>query len=391
MFSDLHVEQSSEALKGTQIDLVITGSIGSVESVRFARSLRRLGAQVFPWLTKGASQFVTTTALEWACNQKVMTDFSGLESHLATRDGVVIAPASMNTIGAIAQGLASNPALALIASYLGQKKPVLVMPNMHDSLMQNPATQKSIKTLEDYGCTILQARTEEGKQKFPDPHILADQVAHCFNQSESQILVSFGTTRGYIDDVRYISNYSSGSLGSHITEELYRWGVKVTAIAGPCKILPQSYCKLIHIKTNEELKQALCDEAKKCQSGVFATSVLDYAPAKRVTGKIKSNQETMSLELVPTEKLIGKHDFPDGKKVGFKLEPGITTTAAKAIASDYMSKYKLSLFIVNSMSEVSEHKHTAIVFEREKTQIGEPLTVEGKRGLAQHIVKHLLT
>ena len=174
--SDLQVNSISNSLSGKSIDVVITGSIGSVESVRFLRSLRRLGADVFPWLSKGAFQFTTETAVSWAAAQPVTTEFSGTASHIALRDACVIAPASASIIAKIANGITDTPTSALIASYLGQGKPVLLMPNMHDSLLQAPAVSENLNKISSW-IHMLQPRQEEGKQKFPEPKHLADQVS----------------------------------------------------------------------------------------------------------------------------------------------------------------------------------------------------------------------
>ena len=96
---DLHVTASSDALKGRRIDVVVTGSIAAVEAVRFIRSLRRLGAEVTPWLSQGGSSFITPMALTWAAGKETIVGFSGSASHIATGDAVVVAPASSSIIG----------------------------------------------------------------------------------------------------------------------------------------------------------------------------------------------------------------------------------------------------------------------------------------------------
>ena len=179
--SDLQVNSISESLSDKSIDVIITGSIGSVESVRFLRALRRLGADVHPWLSKGAQLFTTETAVSWAAANPVTSQFSGTASHIALHDACIVCPASANFLSKIANGITDTPESALVASYLGQGKPVLVMPNMHDSLLQAPAVSENLKKISKW-THILEARQEEGKQKFPEPKDLADEVSHVLNQ-----------------------------------------------------------------------------------------------------------------------------------------------------------------------------------------------------------------
>ena len=210
---DLDVTRLSDALNGRRLDVVVSGSIGAVESVRFLRALRRLSASVTPWLTKGGAQFVTPLALSWAADAPAISEFTGTAPHIGTTDAVVVAPASASLIGKIAHGITDTPAAALVTSYLGQGRPVILVPNMHDSLASAPAVLRNLERVSGWpGVTVIRARTEEAKHKFPDPATLADEVAHQVNRERHALpttLVTMGTTRGYVDRVRYFSNYSS--------------------------------------------------------------------------------------------------------------------------------------------------------------------------------------
>ncbi len=300
MSSDLTVKLTSSALAGKNIDVVIAGSIGAVESVRFLRSLRRLGAEVQPWLTQGGSLFTTETALSWAAAKPCRMSFEGSASHISLGDACIIAPASASILAKIAGGVTDTPASALIASYLGMKKPVYIVANMHDSMYESPFVQENLQKILSY-CQVLEARREEGKQKFPEPATLADEVAHRLNKNSHSVLITMGTTRGYIDDVRYISNYSSGALGSRIAEEFYRQGFLTSVVQGPCPIIPRCYTKLIPVETNVEMGKAVKDCEKLGLTGaVFAASVLDFVPTQRKSGKIRSSDQ-------PTSRRIGQH------------------------------------------------------------------------------------
>lgn len=379
MVSDLTVKLGSDALAGKNIDVIVAGSIGAVESVRFLRSLRRLGAEVQPWLTQGGTLFTTETALSWAAARPCRRGFEGSASHISLGDACVVAPASASILAKIASGITDTPASALIASYLGMKKPVYIVANMHDSMFESPFVQENLRKIRTY-CHILGARQEEGKQKFPEPAVLADEIAHALNHRNQQILVTMGTTRGYIDDVRYISNYSSGALGSRIAEELYRQGYQTSVVQGPCPIVPRAYSKLIPVETNVEMGAAVKDvEALGIQGAVFAASVLDFVPTKRQSGKIRSSED-LQVQFQATPKIISSVQTPLKFKVGFKLE---TSAASTELAQLYLSKYNLSHLVMNQLQNVSATGHIADIWRPEQGAIK---NVDGKEAIARLLV-----
>lgn len=377
--SDLTVKLGSDALSGKHIDVIVAGSIGAVESVRFLRALRRLGADVQPWLTQGGSLFTTETALSWAAAKPCRTTFEGSASHISLGDACVIAPASASMLAKIANGVTDTPASALIASYLGMKKPVYIVANMHDSMYDSPFVQENLKKIRTYA-QMLGARQEEGKQKFPEPAVLADEIAHAFNHRNQMILITMGTTRGYIDDVRYISNYSSGALGSRIAEEFYRQGFMTSVVQGPCPIIPKSYTKLIPVETNIEMGASVKNvEALGIQGAVFAASVLDFVPNERKTGKIRSTED-LKVQFQATPKIIASVETPLKFKVGFKLE---TSSASTELAQLYLSKYGLSHLVMNQLQNVSATAHNADIWRP-----GQSLSknIESKEAIARLLV-----
>ena len=390
--NDLSIDKKSSALAGVSVDIVVSGSIAAVESVKFIRSLRRLGADVFVYLTSGGAQFITPMALEWASTHPVVTVFEGAASHLATHDACVIAPASANFIAHVAHGLTGSPATALVASYLGQKKKVFVVPSMHDSLMDSPHCEENIKRILPW-TTILTGPREEGKRKFPQPDVLADTLAHEFNYRKTRgapVLITMGTTRGYIDDVRYFSNYSSGRLGTLIAEEFYRNGFATDVIAGPALHRPLVYTRLSCIETNEELlSHALHSVEEGAGAAIFAASVLDFIPEKKVAGKIHSDGE-LAVTFRKAEKIIGRIQPKYNLKVGFKLETSLNSRQMHDIARSYIEKYDLRLMVFNLLANVDENRHTATIFEKNPGSVpicrGE---ITSKAEIARFIVDHV--
>ena len=388
---DLQVEPISSALVGWTIDVVVSGSIGAVESVRLIRALRRLGAEVVPWLTDGGAQFVTPLALAWAAGRDVRRHFSGTASHLATADACIIAPASASLLARLAHGLTDTPTSALVTSYLGSGRPVLAVPNMHDSLAAAPTVQRNLHLLAAMGLRVLPARLEEGKHKFPEPRVLADHAAHILNEAKvggRGVLVTMGSTRGYIDDVRYISNYSSGALGSAMAEELYRLGYQTQVVTGACPVRPKTYTQLTEALTNADMEAAaLAALTGGAEAAVLAASVLDFIPTERVSGKISSaSTEAMTVTMSKATKIIAKLQPKSGIKVGFKLEAMLTPERAQRLAADYIRAYDLSLVVINDLAKVDQQRHEALLLPAGQV---EAQVVTGKQAVALAVAAHV--
>jgi phosphopantothenoylcysteine decarboxylase/phosphopantothenate--cysteine ligase len=386
----LDLEPFSSALSGVTVDLVVTGSIGACEAVRFIRALRRLGAQVVPHLTSGGAQFVTPMSLSWAAGRECVTAFQGSASHISCNDALVVAPASTNFISMVANGLMSTPASALCASYLGMKKPVILMPAAHESLLNAPALADNLERVGRWA-TLISPRREEGKFKFPDPPTLADSVAHVINKARwgtNTAMVSLGGTRAWIDDVRFVGNFSSGALGSLIVEELYRFGLETTALCAASRVRPRVATTVIETDTHAEMERALLEQS--ASAVVLAAAVLDFEPTQRLGGKVSSSVEELALTLRPTRKIIPRVMPSEGIKVGFKLEAALDKARVVEISSRYMEECQLTLMVLNARGDVSETGHRAWLVERSRDgRLEAPRVIEGKRPLARAIGAHI--
>ena len=393
--SDLEVQQRSRALEDFELDVLVSGSIGAVESVRFIRCLRRIGANVHPWLTKGAEELINPKALSWAAGgNPVRKSFSGEASHIAQADALVISPCTANLLGKIANGITDSPGSALCASYLGQKKPVILVPNMHQSLFDSPFIQKNKKKLENH-VFFAESRIEEGKFKFPEPAYLANYVSHIVNKKNASksVLITMGSTKAYLDAVRYVSNYSSGKLGSLMSEELYRLGHETHVIKGDCKHQPINYSRLYLCDTNLSMENTARTilEKRVDSAAILAASVLDFEPVEIFPGKIKSSQhDSLQISMKKTSKIIAGLNPQSRIKVGFKLETDLNVATAKKLAKKYIDLYQLSLFVVNDLAAVSESKHEALIFSpKSQDSINNPTMINTKLELAHAISRHV--
>jgi phosphopantothenoylcysteine decarboxylase/phosphopantothenate--cysteine ligase len=362
MQSDLNVDLISPSLNGKNIDFIVSGSIAACESPRLVRALRRLGANVRVTLTDSGAMFITKTSLEWASAQSVTTGFSGLSTHLATSDAIIVAPMTADFLAKITNGICNDPASALLQSGLGQKIPVIAIPTMHDSLWKSPFVESNYAEAKEK-ITFLAPRLEEGKLKFPDPDESADRISHVLNKNAIDALLTMGPTKGYIDDVRYISNYSSGALGTAIATELYRQGFNVYCVSGPAQIKPKVFTELYNIETNLEMEEAITKTLATVQAHIImSAAVLDYVPAHRTPGKIRSGSPIETLELKSTDKIISKIKTNGKKRIAFKLEPEGTNLETKA--KEYLSKYSLDYVFTNVINSVSHSMHKATLYSK---------------------------
>ena len=400
--SDLAVRLISNALTGIHLDVIVSGSIGAVESIRFVRALRRLDAHVTPWLTKGGSQFITPLALGWAAARECRTGFEADASHLAEGHGCIVAPASASFLAKIANGITDSPATALVTSYMGLGHPVIILPSMHDSLANAPQVRANLEKLRKSGAniTILGSRLEEGKHKVPEPGTLADHCAHAYNRAllknkkaNTAVMLTMGGTRAWIDDVRYIGNYSSGRLGTLIAEEMHRLGLDVDVLACAAEHLPKGFRSLTRCATNEDLtKEALRLMADGDKAIVHAAAVLDFVPAQRLPGKISSSDGKQSIELLPTPKIIAGLKTKIPAKVAFKLESGADEKIAANLARKYISKHGLTMLVVNNLNDVSANAHRAWIFETKTAghlEHDRPLEAHTKEDVANAVARHV--
>lgn len=173
---DRGILSKSKGLKDLKVAFAVCGGIGSVESVKMIRELRRRGARVQAFMTPSAARFITAFSLEWATEHPVFTEETSEAEHLREFDLVVVAPATLNTISKSALGIADNVVLLLIASHLGAKRKALFVPTMNAQMWQHPLFPIYSQTLKGWGAEFLESKEEEGRIKMPDPISFADWV-----------------------------------------------------------------------------------------------------------------------------------------------------------------------------------------------------------------------
>jgi len=272
-------------LKGKRIVLGVTGSIAAVETVKLARELIRRGADVVAVMTPASQKIVHPYALEFATGNPVITELTGSVEHVellgvdGNADLFLIAPATANTISKIASGIDDTPVTTMTTTAIGSKKPVIVVPAMHESMIHNPFVEENLAKLRRAGIQIVEPKYEEGKAKFPDIETICLHVERALHPKEMEgkkVVVTSGPTFEYIDPIRFISNKSSGMMGREIALEFWRRGARVIHVTSkPTGFNLPDFVE-VKVTTVKEMLKAVMNEIEGCDLLVSAAAPADF-------------------------------------------------------------------------------------------------------------------
>jgi len=326
-------------LKDKHILLGITGSIAAYKAAILVRLLVKEGAQVKVVMTKLAKEFITPLTMATLSKNPILVDFFDPEngqwnSHVDLgmwADLYLIAPATANTMGKMANGVADN---LLLTSYLSAKCPVMVAPAMDLDMFQHPANTKNIEILKSYGNIILEPATGElasglsGKGRMEEPEMIVEKVIDFFTSKKKllnkTVLVTAGPTYEPIDPVRYIGNFSTGKMGFALAEELANNGAHVILISGPSSLNTNNK-SITHIDvvTADEMYSAAMNYFPKCDIAIMSAAVADFKPSESFSEKVKRGKDNLQINLIPNKDIAAELGNIKTKKqilVGFALE-----------------------------------------------------------------------
>jgi phosphopantothenoylcysteine decarboxylase/phosphopantothenate--cysteine ligase len=353
-------------LKGAKILLGISGGIAAYKMPLLIRLLVKEGAEVKVILTENAKDFVTPLTLSTLSGNPVLSEFYNKDdgswnSHIDLgnwADIYLIAPATANTIGKMANGLADN---LLVASYLAAKCPVIFAPAMDVDMFEHSSTQNNIKKLQKAGNAYINPDEGElasglcgaGRLKEPTElfEILKDFLLKKKDFNQQQILINAGPTYENIDPVRFIGNYSSGKMGYAIAEELANRGARVNLVSGPVHISTNHPgIELTKVTSAEEMYLACISRMDQSDIIILAAAVADYTPKDVASEKLKKKTDELQIALKPTKDILAA--FGKGKKenqtlVGFALETENEIENAK----QKLRNKNLDLIVLNSLKD----------------------------------------
>ncbi|MFW9967969.1 MAG: bifunctional phosphopantothenoylcysteine decarboxylase/phosphopantothenate--cysteine ligase CoaBC [Candidatus Thorarchaeota archaeon] len=336
--SKLIIGSLSQMLKGKKIALGVTGSVAAVECVAISRLLMRHGAEVYPIMSPMAHKIIHPYLLEWATGNPVVVELTGQIEHVDLGgkhdehvDLYLIAPATANTIGKIANGIDDTAVTTTATSAIGAGIPVLIVPAMHRSMYDHPGVLENIDKLSRIGVQIMGSRMEEAKAKIASPDTIVEKVIAMLSPQDLEgkhFVVTAGPTRGWIDRVRFITNPSSGKMGIEVAREISFRGGTVDLIIGPTIIEPPPYVDVVNVETPSEMMEAVMNSLKKSKTSavISAAAVLDYIPLEKKDIKMASGKEKLSVDLESTPKIIEavREKYKKMFIVGFKVESEVS-------------------------------------------------------------------
>lgn len=300
-------------LKDKTVVIGVSGGIAVYKTLDVVSRLRKLGVNVNVIMTKSATEFVTPLSFQSLSQNYVVCDmFEDPKTwdvehiSLAKRaDVFLIAPATANVIGKIANGIADD---MLTTTVMATKAKVLIAPAMNTNMYENPILQRNINTLKELGYNFVEPESgrlacgDTGKGKLASPETIVDEVVKLISKEQDlkgkSIIVTAGPTVESIDPMRYITNRSTGKMGYSIAKEAIERGADVTLITGPTNLTPpQNLKKLIKIESANDMYEAVLENLDENDVVIKSAAVADYKPKNYSNKKIKKSDDDLVIEL----------------------------------------------------------------------------------------------
>ena len=354
-------------LGGKKILLGISGGIAAYKTPLIVRELIKFGAEVRVLMTPDAKHFVTPLTLSTLSNNPVLSSFTATDldnpiwnDHVELgmwADAFLIAPATSNTISAMANGSCNN---LLLAVYFSARCPIFIAPSMDLEMYAHPSNQKNISTLKSYGHNILPvgkgklASGLEGKGRMLEPDEILSKISHFFNKKlplkGKKVLITAGPTYEAIDPVRFIGNNSSGKMGYALAEVACNLGAKVHLISGPSKEkIKHSSISLVHVITAEEMHKEVKKYYSNADIAISAAAVSDFKLKTPSSKKIKKTNSKLMVNFSPTVDILAY--MGTKKKDQYLLGFAIETEDEIKNAKDKLIKKNLDGIVLNSLRD----------------------------------------
>ena len=403
-------------LKGKHIVIGISGGIAAYKIPELIRILRKEGAEVKVTTTKNALEFVTELTLQTLSGNKVYSDvFAAINEHSTEHislpdwaDVMVVAPATANVLGKMANGIADD---ALTTTFCAMRKPVVIAPAMNDKMYHCPAAQEAMLKLAKWdNVTMLDCAEGElacgttGKGRMQEVDTIAEAVRYALTDKDlagKKIMITSGPTQEAIDPVRYLTNRSSGKQGASLAMSCWRRGADVIFVTGPSAVepcFPQLFGvaqeqRKVSVTSAAEMAQKATQNFADCDVAILCAAVADFTPSEVAKEKIKkqAGQTNYCLELVTTTDIaatLGEAKQAGQKLVGFALE----TCDEEHHALRKLESKHLDLIVLNSLQDkgagfgVDTNKVTLLFADGSKKDV--PL--QTKEDIANTIVDSII-
>ena len=325
-------------LKGKTAVLAVSGSIAAYKMANVARMLRKLNGNVQVLMTKNATQFINPITFESLTGNKCLIDtfdrnFQYSVEHVALAkqaDVVLVAPASANVIGKLANGLADDMLTTTVLACPCKK---LVSPAMNHHMYHNPIVQDNLKKLAHFGYEVILpkkgmlANGDTGDGRMPEEAALVEhilrEIACEKDLAGKRVLVTAGATREALDPVRFITNHSSGKMGCALARAAMLRGAEVTLVAAHTEAEPPMFVRTLPVVSAEDMFEAVTKRAADADYIIKAAAVADYTPDTVAGEKIKKAEGKLAIHLKRTQDILrylGEHKREGQVLCGFSME-----------------------------------------------------------------------
>jgi phosphopantothenoylcysteine decarboxylase/phosphopantothenate--cysteine ligase len=352
-----------------KVCLGITGGIAAYKSAELVRQLQQHGLEVQVVMTRHACEFITPLTMASLSGRKVITEmFEGpagaanIESaieHISVAQAIdllIVAPATANIIGKMANGIADD---FLTTLYLATKAPVLVAPAMNVNMWEHPTQQENLARLVSHGVRVVDPEegylacgmTGAGRLASLEKVLAAalELLGLTHDLGRETVLVTAGPTQEPIDPVRFIGNRSSGKMGYALAQAAVRRGARTILVSGPTALTPPDGVEFVAVRTAEEMRDAVLARLPAATIIIKAAAVADYRPAASSAQKIKKHQARLALQLERTPDILAELARQKGTRivVGFAAETEALIEHARA----KLQRKNLDLVVANDVSQ----------------------------------------
>jgi phosphopantothenoylcysteine decarboxylase/phosphopantothenate--cysteine ligase len=362
--NDLELPIRSD-LAGKTVILGVTGSIAAYKAAEIASKLVQMGVDVHVIMTASATNLVGAATFRALTRNPVLVSVwdeprSDEIIHIALperADLLIIAPATANIIGKLANGIADD---MLTTAALVVRCPMLIAPAMNPRMYSNPIVAANMDRLKSLGWTFIDPEVgrmacgDEGIGRLADPATIVAAVTAALQGGRKDlagvnVLVTAGPTREPVDPVRFFSNYSSGKMGYAIAEVAAKRGAEVTLVSGPTELESPGGVNVVSVQTAQEMQDAVMGSFPQADIVISAAAVADYRPARKVGQKLKKIDDVLQLELERTEDILRQLGEMKGEKVlvGFAAE----TENLVENARRKLEEKNLDLIVANDVSD----------------------------------------
>ncbi len=392
-------------LKGKHIVLGVTGSIAAYKIANLASMLGKQHAKVTVLMTKNATNFINPITFETLTGNKCLVDtfdrnFQYSVEHVAiakSADVVLVAPASANVIGKLANGIADD---MLTTTIMACECPKIVAPAMNTQMYRNPVVQDNMEKLRHYGMCVITpdsghlACGDTGIGKMPSEEVLKEyllrEVAFEKDMKGMKVLVTAGPTQERIDPVRYISNHSTGKMGYAIARNAMQRGAEVVLVTGKTAIAPPPFTEVVPVISAADMASEVKKYADSCDIIIKSAAVADYRPADPAEEKVKKKEGELQIRLERTEDILaylGNHRREGQFICGFSMETEhmIENSRAK------LEKKKIDMIVANNLKQKGAGFGTdtnIVTFITAEEEVEKPLL--SKEEVARELLDYIL-